>query len=77
MSDTEKKKALISPKARLSYPQLFRAKPGPDGGEPKFSATLIFDEEAQKTPEFKALKDAAAAADAPHVIEGKAVEVAQ
>lgn len=49
---------LKTPLARLSYPNLFEAR-GFDGGEKKFSCTLIFDEEAQKTPEFKALKAAA------------------
>ncbi len=53
---------LLTPKARLSYPALIRAKSMEEGQEPKFSCALIFDAEAQATPEFKALKAAAAAA---------------
>jgi len=49
---------LFTPEAILSYPNLFVARPGQDGGEPKFSCTLVFDEKAQKTKEFAALKAA-------------------
>lgn len=49
---------LHTPEAILSYPNLFVARAGVDGGEPKFSCTLIFDEKAQKTKEFAALKAA-------------------
>jgi hypothetical protein len=37
---------------------LFNARPGPEGGEAKFSATFVFDLEAQKTKEYAALKAA-------------------
>ena len=47
---------LFTPEAILSYPNLFVARPGQDGGEPKFSCTLVFDEKAQKTKEFAAMK---------------------
>lgn len=53
---------LLTPKARLSYPTLFRARAQQEGQEEKFSCALIFDAEAQKTPEFAAMKAAAGAA---------------
>lgn len=52
---------LKSPKARLSFPNLFQAR-GYEGQEAKYSATLIFDAAAQATPEFAAMKKAAGAA---------------
>lgn len=61
MADTPRVK-LLSPKARLSFPNLFRAKAAEEGQEPKFSCTLLFSPEAQATPEFAAMKAAAAAA---------------
>lgn len=57
MSDTQ----VITPRARLAFPQLFEAK-GFNGQEAKFRAVLIFDEEAQKTAEFQNMKKAANAA---------------
>lgn len=60
MSDT-KTKGLLTPEATLSYPWLFTPQEGLDGGEPKYSASFIFDEEAQGTPEYEALRQAAAA----------------
>lgn len=53
-------KGLMTPEALISYPHLFTAQEGMSGGEPKFSASFIFTEEQTKTPEFAALKDAAA-----------------
>lgn len=53
---------LLTPKARLSYPNLFRAKAAAAGQEPKFSCALLFSPEAQATPEFAAMKAAAQAA---------------
>lgn len=55
---TQTAKNPITPIVRLSYPSLFRAR-GFNGGEPKFSCSLIFDEQAQKSPEFKKLKQEA------------------
>lgn len=54
----ESKKSLVAPVATLSFPALFRAKSF-DGQPEKYSCTLIFDEAAQGTPEFAALKEAA------------------
>jgi len=49
--------SLITPRARLSFPHLFTAKVNEisDDKTPKFSCTLLFDEAAQNTPEFKAM----------------------
>lgn len=59
MNDTKKPLALVSPPCMASFPTLVMPKPSIDGGEPKYSLTLIFDKAAQATPEFKALKAAA------------------
>lgn len=61
MSQKEKKPPLLTPLGRLSYPNLFRPRAKEEGGEPVYGCTLIFDEAAQKTPEYTALKKAAAA----------------
>jgi len=59
-----KEARLFTPRARLAWPYLFkpRAQTNRDGtpkdGKPKFSLTLIFDAEAQETPEWAALKKA-------------------
>jgi hypothetical protein len=55
---------LVTPTARLSYPNLFKPRANKDkpGSEPKFSACLIFDKAAQATPEFKAMMAAVQAA---------------
>ena len=60
MSDTEKKVPLrvMTPPAILSYPHLFEPVAGPDGGEPKYSATFIF----PKGTDLAVLKAAAMAA---------------
>ena len=52
----------LSPIGLLSFPHLWVAKPPAPGAEPRFSLVLVFDADAQKTPEFKALRDACAAA---------------
>ena len=41
--ESAKKRRVITPEFRLSYPNLFKAVPGPQGGEAKFSAALLFD----------------------------------
>lgn len=48
-------KTLRTPKVRISFPQLFEPKAMDDKSTPKYSAMFIFSEEAQQTPEFKAL----------------------
>ena len=58
MADTPRVK-MLTPKARLSFPNLFRAKAAAEGQDPKFSCTLLFSPEAQATPEFAAMKKAA------------------
>jgi|NOAtaT_6_FD_contig_31_2628685_length_1015_multi_4_in_0_out_0_2 hypothetical protein len=54
MSETK----VTTPKARLAFPALFEAR-GFNGQTPKFSAVLIFDKEAQATPEYAKMKEAA------------------
>lgn len=53
--------SIVTPVFRLSFPQLFEAK-AYKGSDKKFSATMLFDAEAQKTDEFVAMLDAAKAA---------------
>lgn len=56
MSEKVEKKKLQTPPMRASYPHLFKAVAGPDGGEPKFSITLvtITPEDNAKLAELKA-----------------------
>lgn len=54
---TEQATALLSPKGLCNFVHLFEAKPGLDGGEPKFSVILIFDKAAQATPEFARMRE--------------------
>lgn len=49
---------IVTPVGRLSFPQIWSAKAF-EGGQAQFSATLLFDEKAQQTPEFAALVAAA------------------
>ena len=54
--------SLITPEATLSFPALFaprKVDPADESEVPKYSATLIFDEEAQADPLYVALKAAA------------------
>jgi hypothetical protein len=48
-----------TPTGILSYPHLFKPRPVNEGGEPRYSLVLIFDEAAQQSKEFKALRDLA------------------
>jgi len=71
--------ALITPVGTLSFPALFEARkvdPTDETEVPKFSASIIFDEEAQATPLYAAMKEAALAAaiaefgpDAPELLQ--------
>lgn len=50
-------KRLQTPKGRLSFPFIFKPRPAEKPGDKeKFSLSLIFDEAAQKTPEWEAIK---------------------
>jgi hypothetical protein len=51
--------SLNTPYATISFPHLFQPRPRAEGGEAVFSASLIFSPEQQKSPAFKALKQAA------------------
>jgi len=42
---------------RLSYPNLFEAKSGPEGGEPKYSASLLMSK-VDNLPQIKTMQDA-------------------
>jgi hypothetical protein len=53
---------VITPVARLSFPNLFRPRSAEAGKDPKYGCALIFDTEAQNTPEFKRMVEAANAA---------------
>jgi hypothetical protein len=51
-------KSVITPYGMLAFPNLFEARSVPGTNqEPRFSTILVFDEAAQKKPEFKALQD--------------------
>lgn len=53
----------VSPIGRVSFPDAYKArKMEGSAGDPKFAVTLLFDDTAQKSPEFAAMKAAAAAA---------------
>jgi hypothetical protein len=54
--------SVVTPVARLSFPVLFKARQVNDDGKPKFSATLLFDKEAQSSKEFKRLEQMVEAA---------------
>jgi Protein of unknown function (DUF2815) len=50
--------SVITPYGKIAFPNLFEARAVPGtGNDPRFSVTLIFDEAAQKKPEYKALQD--------------------
>lgn len=48
-----------TPKCILSYPHLFKAQPGQNGGKDKFSAALVITREERDTPEFRDMKEKA------------------
>jgi hypothetical protein len=55
--------SIITPYGIIAFPSLFEARVMPNTQQdPRFSLTLIFDEAAQKKPEFKALQDECIAA---------------
>lgn len=69
---TEEKKIekLITPRARLSWPSLFKpTKMEDSAGDPTYNCQLIFDEAAQKTPEFQKMVAAVKAAAEAHIAE--------
>jgi hypothetical protein len=51
--------SINTPIGMLSFPSIFQAKATTFNAEPRFSASLIFDPAAQRTPEYAALKKAA------------------
>lgn len=51
--------SINTPIGMLSFPQLFVAKATTFQAEPRFSASLLFDPAAQRSPEYAALKKAA------------------
>jgi hypothetical protein len=55
-------KAVLTPVGLASFLNLKEPRAVVQGGEPRYSINLIFDEEAQKSPEFKGLQEAIQAA---------------
>ena len=51
-----------TPVGVLSFPRVFAPRAASPGAEPRYSVNLLFDETAQKTPEFQALRKAVAQA---------------
>lgn len=47
-----------TPKFRVSFPWVFKAQPPmqPGNGEPKYGVSMLFDADAQKSPQFAAMK---------------------
>ncbi len=62
MADEQPATQAKTPVVRLSFPNLFRPRAVEQGQEAKYSCTLIFDQAAQASPQFKALKLACALA---------------
>jgi len=54
--------AINTPYATLSFVNAFTPRPRADGGEPVYNCSLIFDEQQQKSPAYKALVAACIAA---------------
>ena len=54
--------ALNTPYATLSFANVFTPRPRAEGTAAVYNCVLIFDEKAQKSPAYKALKDACVAA---------------
>lgn len=54
--------SLNTPPATLSFQNLMTPRPRFDGQDPVYGCSLIFDEKEQKSKQYKALKDACAAA---------------
>ena len=50
--------SLNTPYAILSYPHVFEKKPRSEGGDPKYTASFIFNPAAQKSPAYKAMQEA-------------------
>lgn len=59
--NTMDSRTVTTPRGRVSYPALFKARVN-DDGTAKFEITLVFDKAAQATPAFAAMKKAAAEA---------------
>lgn len=57
-TEEQQKVSLKTPVGLLSFPALFKPRAPAPGAEPRYSLNLVFDPEAQKTPEFLALKRA-------------------
>jgi len=49
-------KKFTSPKFRAAFAKVFKAKAAEEGGTPKFSVSMIFDDDAVETKEFHILK---------------------
>jgi len=54
--------SILTPYGMLCFPTVWEAKSAVPGQEPRFSVMLLFDETAQKTPEFLALQNEIVAA---------------
>jgi hypothetical protein len=50
---------VMTPKFRVSFPNVFQPKAIQEGQEPKYSISMLFDAEAQATADFKKMKQAA------------------
>lgn len=46
----------MSPKFRVSFPQVFKPKAFKEGQDPKYSIVMLFDKEAQNSEAFKSMK---------------------
>jgi hypothetical protein len=62
MSNEEERTDVVTPVCRLSFPNLFEARAPNENATPKFSASLLFDEAAQGTEQFKRMRQMVEAA---------------
>lgn len=62
MASSTNERKVTTPMFRASFPNVFEARPGPDGGEPKFGVSMLFDAEAQASAEYANMKKLAVAA---------------
>lgn len=54
--------SIVTPYGTMCFPTLFEPRSAVPGQEARYSVVLLFDEEMQRTPEFKALQDEIVAA---------------
>lgn len=64
MADKKQVRKVTTPKFRASFVWAFKPQPPMEGsqGDPKYGVTMLFDQAARQTPQFKAMRELAVAA---------------